>query len=180
MASNKDINRRDFLYVATGAAGAVVGVGAVWPMVAQLAPNAREIAAGAPVEVDVSSVEPGSLVKVIWRGASYFIRRLTDSEITQANSASESGYRDFVPASLRLSGPEGGIKEWAIYAANCTHLGCIPTEVSAGFDQWLCPCHGSKFDAIGRVTKGPAPTNLPQPPFVFLSSDQVIIGTDEA
>lgn len=174
-----DGNRRDFLYIATGAAGAVAGVGVVWPLVSQLAPNAQEVAAGAPVEVDVSSVEPGGLVKVTWRSSSYFIRRLTADEIGQAEAAPEANYRDFVPATARLSGPEGGAQEWAIYSANCTHLGCIPTEVSKGFDQWNCPCHGSKFDATGRVTKGPAPTNLPQPPFVFANDGLLVVGTDK-
>ena len=180
MASDSDTpTRRDFLYIATGTTGAVIGVGAVWPLVAQLAPNAREIAAGAPVEIDISSIEAGSFVKVLWRGSSYFIRRLTSDEVSMARSVSESDYRDFTSADSLLSGPSGESPTWAIYAANCTHLGCIPTEVSSGFDQWLCPCHGSRFDALGRVTKGPAPTNLPQPPFVFASADQVIIGTTE-
>lgn len=174
-----DGTRRDFLYIATGAAGAVAVAGAVWPLVSQLAPNAREVAAGAPVDVNISAIEPGSVVKVIWRGASYFIRRLTDAEIAQANDAPQGNYIDFVPANQRLAGPEDGKKEWAIYGANCTHLGCIPSEVAGNFDQWRCPCHGSKFDATGRVTKGPAPTNLPQPPFVFASGEQLVIGTDK-
>ena len=77
MPKDTKATRRDFLYIATGAAGAVVAAGAGFPLVAQLAPNAREIAAGAPVEVDVSSIEPGGFVKILWRGASYFIRHLT-------------------------------------------------------------------------------------------------------
>ena len=97
-----------------------------------------------------------------------------------AHNVKEDEYRDFTPADNLLAGPKDANPTWAIYAANCTHLGCIPTEVSKGFDQWACPCHGSRFDALGRVTKGPAPTNLPQPPFVFASAEQVIIGTDEA
>ena len=177
---DSDVNRRDFLYIATGAAGAVAVGGIAWPLVSQLAPNAREVAAGAPVDVDISAIEPGSVIKVIWRGASYFVRRMTDSEIEQANSAPEGNYVDFVPAENRLAGPEGGKKEWSVYGANCTHLGCIPSEVAGSFDQWVCPCHGSKFDATGRVTKGPAPVNLPQPPFVFSSAEKLVIGTNEA
>jgi len=167
------------LYIATGAAGAVAGAGVVWPLVSQLAPNAQEVAEGAPVEIDVSSVEPGGLVKVNWRRATYFIRRLTEKEIGLAKDAPEANYRDFVPANARLAGPADGAKEWAIYSANCTHLGCIPKEVKNSFDQWNCPCHGSKFDATGRVTKGPAPTNLPQPPFVFASDGLLVVGTDK-
>ena len=174
-----DGTRRDFLYLATGAAAAVAVGGIAVPLVSQLAPNAREVAAGAPIDLDVSSIEPGSLIKVVWRGATYFVRRMTDAEITQANDAPEGNYRDYVPAEMRLAGFGEDKKEWAIYGANCTHLGCIPNEVAGNFDQWICPCHGSKFDATGRVTKGPAPTNLPQPPFVFASADKLTIGTDE-
>lgn len=174
-----EATRRDFLYIATGATGAAVAAGAVWPLVSQMAPNARERAAGAPVEIDVSAIEPGSLIQVNWRGAPYFIRRLTEAEISEAQNVSESGYREYVPADQRLAGAEGQKAEFSIYSSNCTHLGCIPKEVSAGLNQWFCPCHGSKFDALGRVTKGPAPTNLPQPPYVFASESQLIIGTDK-
>ncbi len=177
---NGDGTRRDFLYLATGAAGVVAVGGIATPLISQLAPNAREVAAGAPVEINISEIEPGSLIKVIWRGASYFVRRLTDEEIKIANEVSQDKYRDFVPAEQRLAGAEGGKREWSIYGANCTHLGCIPNEVTGNFDQWICPCHGSKFDATGRVTKGPAPTNLPQPPFVFASADKLVIGTDKS
>lgn len=171
--------RRDFLYIATGAAGAVAVAGIAWPLVAQMAPNARERAAGAPVTLDLSAIEPGGLVQFNWRGAPYFVRRLTAEEMAEADSMDLSVFRDFASVEARVAGPEGGQAEWSIYAANCTHLGCIPTEVNPGLNQWLCPCHGSRFDALGRVTKGPAPTNLPQPPFVFVSATQLVVGTDQ-
>ncbi len=176
---NGDGTRRDFLYLATGAAGVVAVGGIATPLVSQLAPNARAVAAGAPVELNIAEIEAGEVVKVEWRKATYFVRRLTDQEIKEANEAPEANYRDFVTAEQRLAGAEDGKKEWSIYAANCTHLGCIPSEVEGNFEQWLCPCHGSKFDATGRVTKGPAPVNLPQPPFVFASADKLVIGTDK-
>lgn len=174
-----DPNRRDFLYIATGAAGVVAVAGIAWPLVSQMAPNAREVAAGAPVELDISAIEPGSLVKVLWRGATYFVRRMTPEEVDAAKAAPQENYRDYVPASDRIAGPGDGPGEWSIYSANCTHLGCIPSEVDGALEQWVCPCHGSKFDSTGRVTKGPAAVNLPQPPFVFASDDQLIIGTDK-
>ncbi|MEM8750747.1 MAG: ubiquinol-cytochrome c reductase iron-sulfur subunit [Pseudomonadota bacterium] len=178
---NSDVKRRDFLYVATGAAGAVAVGGIVWPLVSQLGPNARERAAGAPVEVDVSEIEPGQSITVIWRGAPYFVRHLTEEEVTAARGAAEGEYRDYVPADERMAKAEGGEAEWAIVAANCTHLGCIPTKVeTSGLDGWICPCHGSKFDVTGRVTKGPAPTNLPLPPFAFAAEDKLVIGADAA
>ncbi|MFD0916399.1 ubiquinol-cytochrome c reductase iron-sulfur subunit [Pseudahrensia aquimaris] len=174
-----DPNRRDFLYIATGAAGAIAVGGIVWPLVAQMGPNAREVAAGAPVELNISEIEPGSLVKVLWRGATYFVRRLTEEEVAAASSAPQENYRDYVPATDRIAGPAEGSAEWSIYSANCTHLGCIPSEVDGALEQWVCPCHGSKFDSTGRVTKGPAAINLPQPPFVFASDELLVIGTDK-
>jgi ubiquinol-cytochrome c reductase iron-sulfur subunit len=190
-------NRRDFLYLATGAAGAVAVGGIIWPLVSQLAPNAREEAAGAPVQLNVSAVEPGMVITVVWRGGPYFVRHLTDEELELAADAPEDIFRDFAPLAARTGGPGvqpvdetatadengagatgGKIGRWAVMSANCTHLGCVPTEVDTGLDGWVCPCHGSKFDITGRVTKGPAPTNLPLPPFNFASEDILVIGAD--
>lgn len=173
-----DVTRRDFLYIATGAAGAVAVGGIVWPLVAQLGPNEREKAAGAPVEVDISSVEPGVQITVIWRGKPYFIRHLTEEQVKTAKDAPQAEFRDYQSADERLAAAEGASAEWTIVGANCTHLGCVPTKVEEGLDGWLCPCHGSKFDVTGRVTKGPAPTNLPLPPFTFASEEQIIIGQE--
>lgn len=179
--------RRDFLYLATGAAAVVAVGGIAWPLVAQLAPNAREEAAGAPVEIDVSSVEPGMQLTVIWRGKPYFVRRLTEDEIKQVREAPQDVFRDYVEAGERIAEPgkaEGaeatpdGASEWAVVAANCTHLGCVPTKVETGLEGWVCPCHGSKFDVVGRVMKGPAPTNLPLPPYNFASADRLVIGEE--
>ncbi len=175
-----ETNRRDFLYIATGAAGVVAVGGSVWPLVSQMQPNEREKAAGAPVEIDLSAIEAGQLITVVWRGAPYFIRKLTESEIKAAEDAGQAEFRDFQPADERIAAPEGGSKEWTIVAANCTHLGCIPTKIDTGFEGWICPCHGSKFDVTGRVTKGPAPINLPLPPFAFADADRLIIGADKA
>lgn len=178
-AHASDATRRDFLYLATGAAGAVAVGGIVWPLVSQLAPNAREVAGGAPIEIDLAGIEEGQVITVTWRGSKYFVRHLTASEVTTAEEKAQGDFRDFVPAEQRISGPEGGAAVWSVYGANCTHLGCIPTEVKGGGDIWLCPCHGSKFDVTGRVTKGPAPINLPQPPMVYASAEKLVIGTDK-
>lgn len=173
--------RRDFLYVATGAAGAVAVAGVAIPLVGQMGPNARELAAGAPVDLDISAIEPGQVVTIVWRGAPYFVRRLTEAEVAAAKDNPVTSYVDYVPADQRIASPEAGTSEWAIMAANCTHLGCVPTRVDAtGVDGWVCACHGSKFDVTGRVTKGPAPVNLPMPPFVFASDTRLVIGTDKA
>ncbi|MEE9376130.1 MAG: ubiquinol-cytochrome c reductase iron-sulfur subunit [Rhizobiaceae bacterium] len=174
-----DENRRDFLYIATGAAGAVAVGGIAWPLVSQMGPNKQVQAAGGPVEIDVSSVEPGMQLTVVWRSKPYFVRHLTKAEITAATNASLDEFRDFQEAKARIAAPSGGAAEWTIVSASCTHLGCIPTKVDVGLEGWLCPCHGSKFDVTGRVLKGPAPTNLPLPPFDFVSADKLIIGLDK-
>ena len=175
-----DVTRRDFLYLATGAAGAVAVGGIAWPLVAQMGPNDREKAAGGPVEVDVSAIEPGMLITVIWRGKPYFIRHLTQEEVDSAAKAPEGDFIDFASADTRIAASEGGPAEWSIVAANCTHLGCVPTKVDSGLQGWVCPCHGSIFDVTGRVMKGPAPINLPLPPFAFASAEKLVIGAEKA
>ncbi len=179
-AHASDVTRRDFLYIATGAAGAVAVGGVAWPLVSQMGPNEREKAAGGPVEIDISAVEPGMLITVIWRGKPYFIRHLTETEVASAKQAPEADFIDFDTADARIAAVEGADAEWAIVAANCTHLGCVPTKVDTGLEGWICPCHGSKFDVTGRVMKGPAPTNLPLPPFVFATAEKLVIGADKA
>ncbi len=179
-AHASDETRRDFLYIATGATGAVAVAGIAWPLVSQMGPNKETQAAGAPVEIDVSSVEPGMQLTVVWRSKPYFVRHLTPAEVKAAIDATESQFRDFADAKGILAAVEGGAAEWAIVSASCTHLGCIPKMVKAnGLDGWNCPCHGSKFDVLGRVTKGPAPTNLPLPPFNFASAEKLIIGVEK-
>ncbi len=189
-----DHERRDFLYLATGAVGAIAVGGIVWPLLSQLAPNEREQAAGAPVEIDVSAIEQGQVVTVVWRGAPYFVRHLTDEEMVLAQEADQSIFRDYAPLNARTAGPgiapapispdagdtADAAGKWAVMAANCTHLGCVPTQVDVGLEGWACPCHGSIFDVTGRVTKGPAATNLPLPPFTFSGDTTLIIGTDQA
>jgi len=175
-----DAGKRDFLFIATGAAGAVAAGGIAWPLVASLGPNAKERAAGAPTEIDISAIEEGQQVVVIWRGAPYFIRKLTGEEVTAATDAQQDVFRDFAPADQRIASAEGADAKWTIVAANCTHLGCVPTKVADGLDGWICPCHGSKFDVTGRVTKGPAAVNLPLPPFVFANEETLVIGSEQA
>ena len=184
MSSSDNVaTRLDFLYLATGAAAVVAVGGVAWPLVAQMAPNDREVAAGAPVEIDVSSIEPGMMITVVWRGKPYFIRHLTEDEIAAATDADEGLFRDYQAADVRLaaageSGDTG--KSWAVMGANCTHLGCVPSKVEPDgenfLDGWICPCHGSKFDVTGRVTKGPAAENLPLPPFNLARAEALVIG----
>lgn len=172
--------RRDFLYLSTGIAAAVGAVGFVTPLVHQMNPDAATLAAGEPIEIDVSSIEPGAAIIAKWRGKPYFIRHLTQDEIDTANVLTDDDLKDYTPLADRVGGPADSDKKWVIVSANCTHLGCIPKVVDSKPEGWFCPCHGSVFDTTGRIIRGPAPINLPKPPFVFASETTLVIGTDQA
>lgn len=167
--------RRDFLLIATGAAGAVGTVGLAWPFVASLAPDAEVIAAGAPVDVDLGPIQAGQIVKVFWRGKLVFVRHRTEAEIKAAEDIDVSTLRDPQPDSARV---KPGHAPFLIVYGNCTHLGCVPLGHDGPFKGWFCPCHGSIFDTSGRVRGGPAPTNLPVPPYTFVSDTKIRIGEE--
>jgi len=164
--------RRDFLYVAAGAVGAVGVAGAVWPLINQLNPDASVLAL-ASAEFDLSGVEEGQSVTVKWRGMPVFIRHRTATEIEEAKAVPLSDLKDPQTDAQRV---KEGHEQWLIMIATCTHLGCIPVGEAGEFGGWLCPCHGSQFDTAGRIRKGPAPTNLVLPPYEFISDTQVKIG----
>lgn len=165
--------RRDFLYIATGAVGAV-GVAAVaWPLIDQMNPDASTIAAGAPVELDLAPVAEGQIIKVFWRGKPIFVRNRTKKEIDAARAVDVKSLPDPSPDTDRV---KAGHEQWLIVYASCTHLGCIPLGHQGEFEGWFCPCHGSQFDTAGRIRKGPAPTNLPLPPYDFVSDSKIRIG----
>lgn len=189
-----DGSRRHFLLVATTVTGlAGVGMTAV-PFLASWKPSARAQALGAPVEQDISRMEPGAVLKVNWRGQAIFIVRRTPEMLRELDS------QDLV---ARLRDPDSEESEQPAYAKNevralkpeylvlvgvCTHLGCAPlsrfnpADAELGADWpggFYCPCHGSKFDLSGRVFKDvPAPTNLKVPPYRFLTDSVVQIGVD--
>lgn len=167
-----DTGRRDFLYIAAGAVGAVGVAGAVWPLINQLNPDASVLALSS-IEFDVASVEVGQSVTITWRGMPVFVRHRTPEEIAEAEAVPLSDLKDPEPDSARV---KEGHAEWLIMIATCTHLGCIPVGESGEFGGWLCPCHGSQFDTSGRIRKGPAPTNLVVPDYEFLSDTVVQIG----
>lgn len=172
-AHSEPATRRDFLYIATGAAGAV-GLGAtIVPLVSQMAPDAAVIAAGAPIEVDLKPVLEGASIRVVWRGKPYFIRHRNKKEIADAQGVALKGLPDPQDDSARV---KKGKEQWLVVAANCTHLGCIPLGNKGEYNGWECPCHGSHFDTSGRIRKGPAPTNLPVPPYEFVSDTKIKIG----
>ena len=163
--------RRDFLYIATGAVGAVAVGATVWPLVNQMNPDASTLAL-ASTEVDISKVEVGQIMTVKWRGNPVFVRHRTPKEIEEARATPLSQLKDPATDESRVQKPE-----WLIISGVCTHLGCIPLGHEGQYDGWRCPCHGSVYDTSGRIRQGPAPTNLPVPePVVFLSPTKLKIG----
>ena len=184
--------RRDFIYYATGATGAVAAGAAVWPLVNQMNPSA-DVQALSSIRVDVSGVEVGTQLTVKWLGKPVFIRRRTQAEIDEslavnldelpdddARNENLDPSADASDANRVLNPPEGteGVAgEWLVMMGVCTHLGCVPLGDGAGeFGGWFCPCHGSHYDTAGRIRKGPAPENLPVPVAAFENATTVKLG----
>jgi ubiquinol-cytochrome c reductase iron-sulfur subunit len=164
--------RRDFLYVATAAVGAV-GVGAVaWPVINQMNPDASVLAL-ASTEFDVSGVEEGSSVTIKWRGSPVFVRHRTTEEIEEARATPLADLKDPETDENRV---KEGHEQFLVMVGLCTHLGCVPVGEAGEFGGWYCPCHGSAYDTSGRIRKGPAPTNLIVPPYQFVSDTVIQIG----
>ena len=188
-----DKKRRRTLIAWTSAAGAVAGIGVAVPFVMSMFPSARARAAGAPVEVDISKLEPGMMVTEAWRGKPVWILHRTeamidripetDDEVADPNSR-QPMQPPYAQNELRSRKPD-----YLVLVGICTHLGCSPTaKLEPGTAEgmgpnwtggFFCPCHGSKFDLAGRVYKGvPAPVNLVVPPYAFLSDTRILIGQD--
>ena len=165
-------NRRDFLYVAAGAVGAVGVAGAAWPLINQMNPDASVLAL-ASIEFDLSGIEEGQSVTIKWRGLPVFVRHRTPKEIEEAKAVPLSDLKDPATDEERT---KPGHEQWLIMIANCTHLGCVPVGESGDFDGWFCPCHGSHYDISGRIRKGPAPFNLEVPTYSFLEENKLLIG----
>ncbi|KAI5679456.1 hypothetical protein M9H77_10406 [Catharanthus roseus] len=131
----------------------------------------KDVLALASLEVDLSSIEPGTTVTVKWRGKPVFIRRRTEEDIKLANSVDIGSLRDPQEDAVRVKDPE-----WLVVIGVCTHLGCIPLPNAGDFGGWFCPCHGSHYDISGRIRKGPAPYNLEVPTYTFLEENKLLIG----
>lgn len=164
--------RRDFLYIATGAVAAVGAVYAVWPFVDQMNPS-KDVLALASIEVGLGAIEPGQSITVKWRGKPVFIRHRTPAEIEDARAVDVDGLPDPAADAERV---KEGKEAWLVMVGVCTHLGCVPLGEAGDFGGWFCPCHGSHYDTSGRIRKGPAPENLPVPPFEFVADDRILIG----
>jgi ubiquinol-cytochrome c reductase iron-sulfur subunit len=165
--------RRDFLYVATGAVAAVGAAATVWPLVSQMNPDASTIAAGAPIEVDLTPIAEGQDIKVFWRGKPIYISHRTKKQIDEARKVPVASLPDPQSDEQRV---KPGHDQWLVVVGICTHLGCIPIAHEGAYDGFFCPCHGSVYDTSGRIRQGPAPTNLPVPPYTFVSDTKIQIG----
>ena len=183
--TNAEPTRRDFLYLTTGMAG-VIGAGALaWPFIDQMRPNATTLALST-IEVDISTIEEGMSITVKWRGKPVFIRYRTQKEIEEATAVPLEDLKDPAARNANLA-PDApaldidrsageGRENWIVMIGSCTHLGCVPLGQAGDYGGWFCPCHGSHYDTAGRIRSGPAPENLPIPPFEFISDTRIKIG----
>ena len=168
--SEKKNNRRDFLYTATYTIGAV-GIGAtIWPFIDQMNPDSS-VKALATTEVDISQIQPGKSITVLWRGKPVFIKRRTDEEISEAQKVSLDDLKHPEKDQDRVKKAE-----WLVMMGICTHLGCVPLSDKGEYNGWFCPCHGSHYDTSGRIRKGPAPTNMEIPKYAFVDDNTIKIG----
>lgn len=167
--------RRDFLQLTAVAFGAV-GAGTVaWPFVNSLNP-AKDTLALSSTEVDLSPLQEGQSITVMWRGKPVFIRKRSAEEIKDAEQTDLALLPDKQDDKDRVQKAE-----WLVLVGICTHLGCVPvgqktTETRGDYGGWFCPCHGSHYDTSGRIRKGPAPKNLAVPPYIFTSDTVIKIG----
>lgn len=192
MSEEADLSRRHFLTIATGVVGGIGAAFVAVPFVASFQPSARAQAMGGPVKVDISKLDDGAMVRVVWRGRPVWVlrrspvmlERLAGQTVSLRDPESqESEQPDYTRNAHRSIKPE-----ILVVVGTCTHLGCAPIErfdvgaADLGADWsggFFCPCHGSKFDLAGRVFAGvPAPTNLAVPPHRFVGDNVVLIGDD--
>jgi len=170
-----DEEKRDFLFVTTAGLAAAGGAVTVLSLVNTMNP-AKDVLALSTTEVDLSSLEEGQSLTVMWRGKPIFIRYRTTDEIDEAKAVSVNELKHMASDESRVKNPK-----WLVVIGVCTHLGCVPLGQKIGdnkgeYDGWFCPCHGSHYDTSGRIRKGPAPLNLEIPPYEFVSEDIIRIG----
>ncbi|MEN8175910.1 MAG: ubiquinol-cytochrome c reductase iron-sulfur subunit [Pseudomonadota bacterium] len=193
MSEGVDLKKRRLLTTTASVVGAVGAGFALVPFVGSMNPSARAKALGAPVEGDISKLEPGQILRLKWRGKPVWVVRRTDQNIADLDTLNNQ----VIDPKSEIPQQPGYAKntwrsrkqEYLVAVGICTHLGCAPTfrpEVSPADlgPDWkggfFCPCHGSRFDLAGRVYKGaPAPKNLEVPPYRFLGENKILIGDDE-
>lgn len=176
-ADGVDGEKRDFIFIATGAVAAAGAASIGWPLVSQMGKAADTLAAGS-IEIDISAIEEGGQLKTLWRGKPVFVRHRTSAEIAAAEATVVSECPDPQSDSERLiPKPDGKVDpKFLVMIGVCTHFGCVPVGEAGDFDGWYCPCHGSHYDTSGRIRKGPAPKNMEIPPYEYLSDTVIKVG----
>jgi ubiquinol-cytochrome c reductase iron-sulfur subunit len=192
-ADHADVTRRDFIYIATGAVGAVGVALTAWPFIHQMNPDAS-VKALASIEFDLAPLEEGQEVTIKWRGNPVIVRHRSSKEIEAAKAVPLEELKD--PIARSANAKDGapatddnrviaGKEKFIVMMGVCTHLGCVPqgnlgefgvVEGSAKHGGWFCPCHGSHYDTAGRIRKGPAPQNLAVPLYQFITDTKIRIG----
>lgn len=174
---NIDSEKRDFIFIATGAVAAAGAASIGWPLVAQMGKAADTLAAGS-IEINLSRIPEGQQLKTLWRGKPVFVRHRTPDEISKAENTDVSDCPDPESDDSRLiPTPSGNVDpRFLVMVGVCTHFGCVPVGEAGDFDGWYCPCHGSHYDTSGRIRKGPAPKNMVIPPYTYVSDTIIKVG----
>ena len=185
---DQEPTRRDVILIAASGFAAIGAAAALWPLLDQMNPD-QSMLSLATTEVDISHVEAGQAITVMWRGKPIFIRHRTDQEIGKAKDVKLDDLVDPLARNANLPDDAPATDDnraakdrepWLVMIGICTHLGCIPLAHQGEYDGWFCPCHGSQYDTAGRIRKGPAPRNLPLPPYTYLSATKIRIGEESA
>ena len=195
--SGQEPSRRDFIHIATLSTVAVGGAFVIWPFIDQMNPAADTLAEST-TEVNLGQMDEGAIITVMFRSRPHFVRRRTAAEIQAVDAVDPSSLpdRDARNANIEDGAPatdanrsaltaalDDGVEldeafreSFMVSGANCTHLGCVPTDNAGAYGGWFCPCHGSHYDTAGRIRRGPAPENLPIPPMTFISATTLRLG----
>jgi ubiquinol-cytochrome c reductase iron-sulfur subunit len=172
-----DESKRDLLELIAGAGAALLAGGFGWALIGSMNPS-KDVLAVSSTEVDLTPIQVGQGITVMWQGKPIFVRHRTDKEIAEARDVKLSDLPDPQPDKARV---KPGHDQWIVLIGICTHLGCIPlgnkpTDMRGEWGGWFCPCHGSQYDTSGRIRKGPAPRDLDLPPYAFESDTRIKIG----
>ena len=172
-SSESDISRRAFTYIMVaglGVTSAHAGKNIALEFISSMSASA-DVLAVAKVEVDLTTIPPGKNATIKWRGKPLYVRHRTQAEIDQVRAVNIASLRDPQLDEDRVKNPS-----YLVILGVCTHLGCVPISNAGDFGGYYCPCHGSHYDASGRIRKGPAPLNLEVPPYEFTSDTTVVVG----
>ena len=170
-----DEEKRDFLFITTTGLAIAGGGAFAWSLIDTMNPS-KDVLALSTTEVDLSPLEEGQSLTVMWRGKPIFIRHRSDSEISSASNVSVDDLPHKESDESRVKNPK-----WLVVVGVCSHLGCVPLGQKIGdskgeYGGWFCPCHGSHYDTSGRIRKGPAPTNMEVPKYEFVNANTIKIG----